>query len=692
MHEKNRPTNLTPPQAKVLPTKLEKHGHQRIDNYYWLNKRDNPEVLAYLTAENEYAKAAMAHREGLEEALFEEIRGRIKQTDLSVPYKLDDYFYYTRFEEGKEYPLYCRKLRTLEADEELMLDVNVLAEGHEYCSVGGLAISFGQGILAYAVDTQGRRIYTIRFKDLGSGESLPDMIPEVTGNLAWANDNRTLFYSKQDPATLRSFQIYRHSLGTEGGQDELVYEETDETFSTSVFKTKSKQYLMITSHQTVSTEYRYLDANDPLGGFQVLVPRERDHEYDVDHYQDAFYIRTNFRAKNFRLMTTTVGKPGKEHWQEMIPHREDVLLESFELFQDYLVVEERKQGLIQLRILPWKGGDEHYLDFGEPTYFAFLGENPEFKTALLRFVYTSMTTPNSVFDYNMTTREKTLLKQEEVLGGFDTTHYQTERLWASARDGMQVPISLVYRKGLVKNGNNPLLLYGYGAYGASMDASFSSSRISLLDRGFVFAIAHVRGGEELGREWYERGKLLNKKNTFADFIDCAEYLLREGYTNQERLFAMGGSAGGLLMGAVVNLRPDLFKGVVAQVPFVDVVTTMLDSNIPLTTGEYDEWGDPNQSDYYQYILSYSPHDNVQAKAYPHLLVTAGLHDSQVQYWEPAKWVAKLRAIKTDENLVLLKTTMDAGHGGLSGRFRRFKELAFIYAFLLDLAGIDHQLA
>ena len=692
MHEKNRPTNLTPPQAKVLPTKLEKHGHQRIDNYYWLNKRDNPEVLAYLTAENEYAKAAMAHREGLEEALFEEIRGRIKQTDLSVPYKLDDYFYYTRFEEGKEYPLYCRKLRTLEADEELMLDVNVVAEGHEYCSVGGLAISFGQGILAYAVDTQGRRIYTIWFKDLGSGESLPDMIPEVTGNLAWANDDRTLFYSKQDPATLRSFQIYRHSLGTEGGQDELVYEETDETFSTSVLKTKSKRYLMITSHQTVSTEYRYLDANDPLGEFQVLVPRERDHEYDVDHYQDAFYIRTNFRAKNFRLMTTTVGKPGKEHWQEMIPHREDVLLESFELFQDYLVVEERKQGLIQLRVLPWKGGDEHYLDFGEPTYLAFLGENPEFDTPLLRFVYTSMTTPNSVFDYNMATREKTLLKQEEVLGGFDTTHYQTERLWASARDGMQVPISLVYRKGLEKNGKNPLLLYGYGAYGASMDASFSSSRISLLDRGFVFAIAHVRGGEELGREWYERGKLLNKKNTFADFIDCAEYLLREGYTNQERLFAMGGSAGGLLMGAVVNMRPDLFKGVVAQVPFVDVVTTMLDSNIPLTTGEYDEWGDPNQKNYYQYILSYSPHDNVQAKAYPHLLVTAGLHDSQVQYWEPAKWVAKLRAIKTDENLVLLKTTMDAGHGGLSGRFRRFKELAFIYAFLLDLAGIDHKLA
>ena len=692
MHEKNRPTHLTPPQAKVLPTTLEKHGHQRIDNYYWLNKRDNPEVLAYLTAENEYAKAAMAHREGLEEALFEEIRGRIKQTDLSVPYKLDDYFYYTRFEEGKEYPLYCRKLRTLEADEELMLDVNVVAEGHEYCSVGGLAISFGQGILAYAVDTQGRRIYTIRFKDLGSGELLPDMIPEVTGNLAWANDNRTLFYSKQDPATLRSFQIYRHSLGTEGGQDELVYEETDETFSASVFKTKSKRYLMITSHQTVSTEYRYLDANDPLGEFQVLVPRERDHEYDVDHYQDAFYIRTNFRAKNFRLMTTTVGKPAKEHWQEMIPHREDVLLESFELFQDYLVVEERKRGLIQLRVLPWKGGDEHYLDFGEPTYFASLGENPEFNTPLLRFVYTSMTTPNSVFDYNMATREKTLLKQEEVLGGFDTTHYQTERLWASARDGMQVPISLVYRKGLEKNGKNPLLLYGYGAYGASMDASFSSSRISLLDRGFVFAIAHVRGGEELGREWYERGKLLNKKNTFADFIDCAEYLLREGYTNQERLFAMGGSAGGLLMGAVVNMRPDLFKGVVAQVPFVDVVTTMLDSNIPLTTGEYDEWGDPNQSDYYQYILSYSPHDNVQAKAYPHLLVTAGLHDSQVQYWEPAKWVAKLRAIKTDENLVLLKTTMEAGHGGLSGRFRRFKELAFIYAFLLDLAGIDHQVA
>lgn len=681
-----------PPRALPRPTKLKKHGHLRIDNYYWLNDRDNPEVMAHLTAENDYAKAAMGHKEDLVEVLFDEIQGRIKQTDFSVPFKLDEYLYYTRYEEGKEYPIYCRKRKTIKADEEVMLDVNILANGYEYCAVGDLAISFGNNILAYAVDTQGRRIYSIRFKNLKTGELFPDVISETTGNLAWANNDEILFYGKQDPLTLRPFQVFRHSLGMECGEDTLVYEEADATFSTSVFKTKSKQYLMIVSHQTVSTEYRYLDANDSLGEFQVLCSRERDHEYDVDHYGDSFYIRTNFLAKNFRLMTVVAGKTGKEYWQELIPHREDAFLESFELFRDYLVIEDRKQGLMQLRIFPWEGEGEHYINFDEPTYLAYLGENHEFNTPLLRFIYTSMTTPISVFDYNMKTREKILLKQEEILGGFDKAHYQTERLWISVQDGTQVPVSLVYRKGLLKNGKNPLLLYGYGAYGISMDASFSSSRLSLLDRGFVFAIAHVRGGQEFGREWYEQGKLLNKKNTFTDFIDCAEHLLQTGYTSQEQLFAMGGSAGGLLVGVVANMRPDLFKGVVAQVPFVDVVTTMLDPNIPLTTGEYDEWGDPNQKNYYEYILSYSPHDNVQAKAYPHLLVTAGLHDSQVQYWEPAKWVAKIRAIKTDEKLVLLKTTMDAGHGGLSGRFRRFKEIAFIYAFLLDFAGVDHKLA
>jgi len=679
------PSSLVPPMAKAKPMTLEKHGHVRIDPFYWLNDRDNPEVIDYLTAENAYTDAVMSHKKQMEKDLFEEIKGRIKQTDLSVPYKLDDYFYYTRFEEGKEYPVFCRKKETLDADEMVMLDANTLAEGHEYFAIGGMAISFEQNLLAYAFDTQGRRIYTIQYKNLDTGELLPDTIPGVTGNMAWANDNLTLFYSKQDPVTLRSYQICRHTLGAQPSADTVVYEETDETFSTAVFKTKSKRYIMIASHQTVSSEYRYLVADDPHGDFTVLVPRARDHEYDVEHFHDSFYIRTNWQAKNFRLMKTPVDQTGQDHWEEVISHRDDVLLESFELFRDYFVVEERKLGLVNIRIQPWSGQGEHYLDFGEPTYLAGLGENPEFNTSMLRFGYTSMTTPNSVYDYHMETREKVLLKQEEVLGGFDREQYTTERIWATAGDGLRVPISLVYRKGCVKNGQNPLVLYGYGAYGATMDASFSSPRLSLLDRGFVFAIAHIRGGEELGRSWYEQGKLLHKKNSFTDFIACAEHVIAEGYTNPEHLFAMGGSAGGLLMGAVVNLRPDLFKGVVAQVPFVDVITTMLDPTIPLTTGEYDEWGDPNQKAYYDYILSYSPYDNVEPKEYPHLLVTTGLHDSQVQYWEPAKWVAKLRTMKTDHHRLLLKTNMDAGHGGASGRFRRLKELAFIYAFLLDIA-------
>ena len=676
----------SPPLAPAKLEKLEKHGYTRIDPYYWLNQRDNPEVLDYLKAENEYTDALMADQKQMEDELFKEIKGRIKQTDLSVPYKLDDYYYYTRFEEGKEYQIFCRKKNSLEAEEHVILDVNVLAEGHEYFAVGGMAISFEQNILAYAYDTQGRRIYTIQCKDLGTGELLTDMISGATGNMSWANDNRTLFYAKQDPVTLRSYQICRHILGQDPSFDSLVYEEEDETFNVAVFKTKSKQYIMIASDQTVSSEYRYLDAHRPHGEFKVFLPRVRDHEYDVDHYRDSFYIRTNWDAKNFRLMKTPVTHTGQDHWQDVIAHRDDVLLESFELFRDYLVLEERKQGLMNIRILSWFGQGDHYLNFGEPTYLAEIGENPDFNTPMLRYVYTSMTTPNSVYDYNMDTREKVLMKQEEVLGRFNRDRYCTERVWARANDGIEVPISLVYKKGCQKDGNNPLLLYGYGSYGATMDANFSSSRLSLLDRGFIFAIAHIRGGEELGRQWYENGKLLHKKNTFTDFIACAEYLIAQGYTRTAKLFAMGGSAGGLLMGAVVNMRPDLFHGVVAQVPFVDVITTMLDPNIPLTTGEYDEWGDPNQKSYYDYIVSYSPYDNVEAKAYPHLLVTTGLHDSQVQYWEPVKWVAKLRTMKNDHNLLLLKVNMDAGHGGASGRFRRFKELAFIYTFLLDLVG------
>ena len=678
----------SPPVAKVIPKTLVQHNHTRVDNYYWLNERDHQDVMDYLTKENQYADGVMAHQKTLEKTLFEEIKGRFKQTDLSVPYKLDDYFYYTRFEEGKEYPIYCRKRETLEAAEEVMLDVNLLAEGHEYFEVGGVSISFQQDLLAYAFDNQGRRVYTIHFKNLGTGELLPDVIPNVTGNMTWANDNQTLFYSKQDEVTLRSHQVLRHPLGADPSDDQLVYEEEDETFSTGVFKTKSKQYLMIASHQTIASEYRYLNADTPRGEFRVFLPRERGHEYDLDHYQNAFYIRTNWQALNFRLMKTTIEPKERDLWDEVIPHRDDVLLETFELFRDHLVVEERKEGLIHIRVIPWTSQSEHELDFGEPAYLAGLGENPDFNTSILRFGYTSMTTPNSVFDYNMNTREKTLLKQEEVLGGFDQSNYQTERLWATAQDGARIPISIVYRKGLSRHEAHPVLLYGYGSYGASMDPGFSAARLSLLDRGFMYALAHIRGGEELGRRWYDQGKLFQKKNTFEDFIACAEFLVREKWTSSNKLFAMGGSAGGLLMGAVVNMRPELFQGVVAQVPFVDVVTTMLDSSIPLTTGEYDEWGDPHHKEYYEYMLSYSPYDNVEEKAYPHLLVTTGLHDSQVQYWEPAKWVAKLRQMKTDSNRLLLKTNMDAGHGGATGRFRRFKELAFIYSFLLDLSTCE----
>jgi oligopeptidase B len=676
-----------PPQAKVIPHRLEQHGQVRVDDYYWLNDRSNPEVLAYLQKENDYATTLRRHMADLEHTLFEEIKGRIKQIDLSVPFKQGDYVYYVRYEEGKEYALYCRKKGSVGGSEEIMLDGNELAEGHEYFSLGNWMVSSDQDILAYAMDTQGRRIYSIGFKHLTTGEILSDVIPSVTGNMEWGNDNRTLLYSRQDPETLRAFQIYRHVLGHDPDQDELVFEESDETFSVFVAKSKSKRFLMIGLHQTVSSEYWYLNADTPGGMFQVFHPRERGHEYDVDHFGEHFFIRTNDRAKNFRFMKAEVSATHKGQWQEVIPHRDEVFFEGFELFRKYLVVEERQEGLIHLRILSHSGGQEHELDFEEPAYHAALGDNYEVDTPYLRFGYTSMTTPMTIYDYHMETREKVFLKQEEVLGDFQISHYQTERLLAPAADGTLIPISLVYRKGFSKNGTHPLLLYGYGSYGASMDASFSSSRLSLLDRGFVYALAHIRGGEELGRQWYESGKLLQKKNTFTDFVACAEFLIQQAYTNSSKLYAMGGSAGGLLMGAVMNLRPDLFHGMVAQVPFVDVVTTMLDPNIPLTTGEYDEWGDPNQRDSYDYMLSYSPYDNVKAVTYPHLLVTAGLHDSQVQYWEPAKWVAKLRALKNDDHRLLLKTNMEAGHGGASGRFKRFEETAMIYAFFLDLAGI-----
>jgi oligopeptidase B len=548
-------------------------------------------------------------------------------------------------------------------------------------------VSAGQDLLAYAIDTQGRRIHTSYLKSLTTGERLPDVIPNVTENLVWGNDNRTLFYGKQDQTTLRQHQIWRHIIGTDPSADQLVYQEDDETFSVYIFKTKSKRYLLLVSAQTITHEYRYLDADEPLGEFKMFLPRARGHEYQVDHIDDRFIIRTNDQAKNFRLMATQVSQPERQHWRELIPHRDDVYLGDFDLFKDYLVMEERARGLTQIRVVPWSGSGAHYLGFAEPAYRADVGINMELDTKIVRFGYTSMKTPQSIYDYDMTTRERKLLKQEEVLGGFNPDQYVTERRYAPASDGTEIPLSLLYRRGLKNDGTNPTLLYGYGSYGASIDAAFASPRLSLVDRGFVYVIAHIRGGQELGRQWYDDGKLLKKKNTFNDFVACAEYLIQERFTKPDKLFAMGRSAGGLLVGAVSNLRPDLFKGMVAEVPFVDVVTTMLDASIPLTTGEYDEWGDPNKQEFYDYMLSYSPYDNVARKNYPAMLITGGLHDSQVQYWEPAKWVAKLRELKTDTNPVLLKTNMEAGHGGASGRFRRHQETAFSYVFLLDLAGI-----
>ncbi len=678
---------VKPPVAKIIPKRLEEHGTVRIDNYYWMKDRDNPEVIRYLEAENAYTAARMAHTQGLQEKLFQEFKARIRQTDVSAPYLRDDYYYYTRTEAGKDYPIYCRKKGTLEAAEEILVDVNQVAQGHKFCTVGRPQVRRSQDVIAYPVDTVGRRIYTIYFKNLRTGELLPDRIPEVTSNLTWANDDRTLFYAKQDPVTLRHYRIYRHVLGRDAAQDELVYEEKDETFHTFVFRTKSKRYVMIASTQTLSSEYRYLDADHPEGAFQVFLPRRRGHEYQVDHFRDHFYLRTNHQAKNFRLMKTPVAQTAMEHWQEVLPHRAGVFLEDIEIFRDYLVAVERKGGLLQLRVQPWAGGEARYVDFGEPAYAALPTDNYELNTVQLRYTYSSMSTPPSVYDYDLRTGAKKLLKREEVLGGFAPANYQAERLQVAARDGTQVPLSLVYRKPFARDGSRPLLLYGYGSYGASLDAGFNAYRISLLDRGFVYAIAHLRGGQELGRAWYEDGKLLKKKNTFTDFLDCAAYLVREKYADPKRLFAWGGSAGGLLVGAAVTMEPERFTGAIAEVPFVDVVTTMLDDSIPLTTAEFDEWGNPKDKQYYDYILSYSPYDQTRPARYPHLLVTTGLHDSQVQFWEPAKWVAKLRAVKQDDHLLLLKTEMKAGHGGLTARDDRYRETAFRYAFLLDRAGI-----
>lgn len=678
---------MKPPMAAIKPHEMTIHSHTRTDNYFWLKERENPEVIKYLEDENAYTAEVLSDTKQFQEDLYKEMRGRIKEDDESVPYKDNGYFYYTRYEEGKEYRLHCRRKDSMDAPEEIFIDENELAEGHDYFALGGIEISDDNKIAAFGIDTVSRRLYTIHFKNLETGEMYYETIANCAGGGAWAKDNKTFFYIAKDTETLRTNRILRHELGTDVHDDVEVFLEEDETFTCYAWRSKSKDYVFIGSFQTVSSEYQMLDAANPTGEFKIIQPRERDHEYNVSHFGDKLYIVTNWEAKNFRLMETPVSKPGKENWKEVIAHRPETLLENIEIFSNYLVVAERSKGLPQLRIIDQKSGNEHYLDFGEEAYTSYIGTNMDFDTEILRYGYSSLTTPWSTLDYNMKTKEKTLLKEQEVIGDFDRTNYQTERVMVTADDGTQVPMSIVYRKGVKKDGNNPTLLYAYGSYGATMDPYFSSVRLSLLDRGFIYALAHIRGGQEMGRDWYEDGKLLNKKNTFTDFINCGEFLIKNNYTTTEGLFAMGGSAGGLLMGAVVNMRPDLWKGVVAAVPFVDVITTMLDESIPLTTGEYDEWGNPNEKEYYDYILSYSPYDNVVAQDYPNMLVTTGLHDSQVQYWEPAKWVAKLRVNKTDDNLLLLHTNMEAGHGGASGRFESLKETAMEYAFMFKLAGI-----
>ena len=685
------------PKAEIQPKSLTIHNSTRIDNYFWMRLTDEQKIAknkdaqtqkveAYLNSENEYFDKVTASTNNFQKELFEEMKGRIKEDDTSVPYFRNQYFYITRFEKGSQYPIYSRKKETLEAKEEVLFNVNEEAEGHEYFQLGGLNVSPDNNLVAFATDTVSRRQYTIQIKNLETGKILSDKIENTTGGSVWSNDNKTLFYTKKDPLTLRSSSIYRHILGTDASEDVVVFEEKDETYNTYVYKTKSHKFIVIGSSSTLSSEFRIIAADKPYGEWKVIQPREENLEYSLAHYGDYFYIQTNKdNATNFKLMKTPVNKTTKENWVDVIPHREETLLEDVSIFKNYLVIEERTEGLGKIRIKTWDGKEDYYLPFDEETYSAGVYSNPEFDTDVIRYSYNSMTTPNSVIDFNMKSQTKEIKKEQEVLGGkFDKNNYKSERVWATARDGKKVAISLVYHKDTELNKNTPLLQYAYGSYGYTISDGFSSTRLSLLDRGFVYALAHIRGGQYLGREWYNDGKMMNKKNTFFDFIDCSKFLIENNYTSAEHLYAMGGSAGGLLVGAVSNLNPELYNGIIAAVPFVDVISTMLDESIPLTTGEFDEWGNPKEKEAYDYMLSYSPYDQVAKKEYPNMLVTTGYFDSQVQYWEPAKWVAKLRELKTDDNILLLHTNMDVGHGGASGRFDALKETARDYTFLLAL--------
>ena len=680
-----------PPSPKKKPKNLKKFDSIRVDNYYWLKNRNDPDVIKYLEKENDYYDKKTSHTKEFQDKIFKEIKNRIKEDDKSVPYFLNGYWYITKFKKDKDYPIYVRKKETLDSKEQILFDCNFLAKNYDFFNLSNIKISPDNKLAAYSIDTVSRRLYTIKIKNLETGEFLNDCIDNTSGNFAWGNDNTTLFYTNRDSETLRNDKIYKHVLGTNSKDDELVFHEKDNTFYTNVSKSKSNKFIVISSYSTLTSEFQFLNADTPHDDFKLFSKRKRGLEYSINHFENYFYIITNTdNSKNYKLMKTSVKNTDYNNWINVIDHRKGVLIEGVDVFKNYLVVSERSNGLNRINIKKWDDSEDYYLDFNCETYSAYTTNNIDFNTNILRYGFNSLTDPPCVIDFNMETKEKTIRKQQQVLDpDFNKDNYISERIWSKSEDGTDVPISLVYKKGLQKNSKNPLLLYGYGSYGNTIDPYFSISRLSLLNRGFIFAIAHVRGSEYMGREWYENGKLLNKKNTFRDFISCTKYLISQGYTNSKQSYAYGGSAGGLLMGSVINLAPELYNGVISAVPFVDVVTTMLDESIPLTTGEYDEWGNPNEKEYYNYILSYSPYDNVSQINYPNLLVTTGLYDSQVQYWEPAKWVAKLRELKKDNNLLLLNTNMASGHGGASGRFEALKEVAKEYAFLFDLEKIHN---
>ena len=684
------PTPFTPPHPTQTPKALTTPwGDTRTDEYYWLNERENPAVTAYLEAENRYADSVLAPVKALRSKLYDELKARIKEDDETVPYFKNGYWYIARFETGKEYPIFARKKGDLNAAEEVLVDVNVLAAGKEYCQFGGLQVSLDNQLMAYSVDYSGRNLYKVYFKNLSTGKDLPDSF-DIGGSFVWANDHKTLLYDTKDKVTLRNDKIWRHLIGTAQKQDVLMFHEKDETQYAYLGKSKSEQFFFINCAYTQTVEVQYLDANNPSGNFQTIRPREKDFYYELEHWNDQFLVRTNWDAKNFRLMEAPVSDPRRENWKDVLPHRNDVLLNGITVFKDHLVTSERKGGLSQIHIIRWADKADHYIEVGEPTYACSVDNNPEFDTKTLRYSFSSMKTPTTIVDYNMETKLKEVKKVAPVLGGFDANNYQTEFVWASARDGVKVPISLVYKKGTPRNGSAPCHITGYGSYGFSYDPGFNRDKISLLDQGFVVAIAHIRGGMEMGYQWYEDGKMMHKMNTFNDFIDCTEFLVKEKYTSSDRLFAEGRSAGGLLMGAVTNMRPDLFKGIITGVPFVDVVTTMSDPSIPLTTGEYTEWGNPANKAEYDYMKTYSPYDNMKKGSYPNMLVLTSFADSQVQYFEPAKYVARLRDLKTDKNVLLFKTSMSGSHGGSSGRFKRLEERALEYAWMMGLLGMDGE--